>query len=104
MHPGSQPESRGEKKKVNLAGDAKGKLLGLEAGWKGSTGKASAFAGGAREPTGSSSWGKDRWNDAAGLANREEFVPSMRSNNAASVGSEETWLEVKRPKKMASGV
>ena len=60
-----------EKKKENLAGDAKGKLLGLEAGGKGSIGEAGAFAGRAREPTGSSSWGKGRWNDAAGLANGE---------------------------------
>ena len=61
-----------KKKKENLAGDAKGKLLGLEAGGKGSIGEAGAFAGGAREPTGLSSWGKGRWDDAGGLANREQ--------------------------------
>ena len=89
---------------TGIAWNAKGKLLGLEAGWKGSIGKAGAFAGGVREPMGSSSWGKGRWDDAAGLANGEQFVPAVRSNNAASVGSEETWLEIEWPKKMASGV
>ena len=38
------------------------------------------------------------------MANGEEFVPVMRSNDAASVGSEETWLKVEGPKKVASRV
>ena len=64
-----------EKKKENLAGDAKGKLLvGLEAGGKGSIGEAGAFAGGAREPTGSSSWGKGSDGDMQNGSSKSEGV------------------------------
>ena len=62
------------KKKENLAGDAKGKLLGLEAGGKGSIGEAGALAGGAREPTGLSSWGKGGGGDVQSGSNKSKGV------------------------------
>ena len=62
------------------------------------------FARGAREPTGLSSWGKSRWNDAAGLAQREEIVPVARGNDAVAFRSEKARLEVKGAEKMAGGV
>jgi hypothetical protein len=91
------------KKKENLAGDAKGKLLGLESGEE-SGGKSGSFARRTGEPTGFSSRRKGGRDDATGLTDGEEGVPAVRGNDAAAVGSEKAGLEIERPEKVAGRV
>jgi hypothetical protein len=66
--------------------EGKGKLLTTGSGTGQESGSATgALAGAAIEPTRWSSWGKGRRDDAAGLADGEEAVPTMGSDNAAAI-------------------
>jgi hypothetical protein len=56
------------------------------------------------KPAGLGSGRESRRDDATGLANGKETVPAVRSNNTATVGSEETGFEIERTEEMALGV
>jgi hypothetical protein len=82
----------------------KGKLLGTGGGCRRSSSKAGSFARRSGKPTGLGSGGKGGWNDATSLANGEETIPAVRSDDAAAVRSEEAGLEVEGTEEMASRI
>ena len=63
-----------------------------------------ALARAASEPWRLSSGREGRRDDATGLTNGEEAVPTMGSNDAAAVRCKKLGLEVERAKEVASGV
>ena len=86
--------------------EGKGKLLRLVAGWsERDLGSATgALARAASEPWRLSGGREGRRDDATSLANGEEAVPAMGSNDAAAVRRKKLGLEVERAKEVASGV